>query len=65
MGDLGTEPKTRPFAKRARELCPESDEHHDEVWFCTTCRLLEQRLTPIHMMPAFQALLEEADLTIQ
>ncbi|WP_301119609.1 hypothetical protein [Mycolicibacterium fortuitum] len=37
----------RPFAARARELCSESDEHHDQVWFCTTCRLLEQRLTPI------------------
>ena len=52
----------RPFAARARELCSESDEHHDQVWFCTTCHLLEQRLTPI--TDALAGVLEDANLTI-
>lgn len=38
---------SRPYAADARRLCPESDEHHDHVWFCQTCRLIEMRLTPI------------------
>lgn len=37
----------RGYAAQARELCPESDEYHERVWFCGTCRLLEQRLTPV------------------
>jgi hypothetical protein len=52
----------RPFAKRARELCPESDEHHDQVWFCMTCRMLELRLTPVTTLLA--DVLEDADLTL-
>lgn len=55
----------RPFAEQARRLCPESDEHHDKVWFCGHCRMLEQRLTPLHMIPAFKALLADANLTIR
>lgn len=54
--------KPRPFAARARELCSESDEHHDQVWFCTTCHLLEQRLTPI--TDALAGVLEDANLSI-
>lgn len=52
----------RPFAERARELCSESDEHHDRVWFCQTCRMLEQRLTPI--ADALREVLDDADLTV-
>lgn len=37
----------RPFAAQARGLCPESVEHHDGVWFCQTCRMIEWRLTPV------------------
>lgn len=54
----------RPFAVRARELCPESDEHHDRVWFCEHCWRLEMRLTPLSMMPAMRELLKDADVSI-
>lgn len=50
----------RPFAARARALCSESDEHHDQVWFCTTCHLLEQRLTT----DVLADLLDDANLVI-
>ncbi|OHT87131.1 hypothetical protein BKG68_12600 [Mycobacteroides saopaulense] len=36
------------IAARARELCSESEEHHAKTWFCMTCKLLEQRLTPTY-----------------
>lgn len=52
----------RPFAAQARELCPESDEHHAAVWFCQTCRLLEMRLTPI--TDVLGDLLKDAELTV-
>jgi len=51
----------RPFAAQARALCPETN--HDDVWFCTTCWMLEQRLTPIHMVPGMAGLLAEFDLS--
>lgn len=35
------------ISHRARQLCSESDEHHERVWFCMTCKMLEQRLMPI------------------
>jgi hypothetical protein len=43
-------------------MCPESDEHHDGVWFCQTCRALESRLTPI--TEVLKDVLADADLTI-
>lgn len=52
----------RPFAAQARQMCPESDDHHDRVWFCLTCRALESRLTPI--TEALKDVLADADLTI-
>lgn len=52
----------RPFAAQARRLCPESAEHHDRVWFCQHCRLLEMRLTPI--TDVIGDLLDDAGLTI-
>lgn len=55
----------RPFAEQARALCTELQEHHDTVWFCLSCRLLEQRLTPLSMQPEMVALLKEADLTMR
>lgn len=54
----------RPFAKQARRLCLESDEHHDRVVFCNSCRMLEQRLTPMHMLPGMAELLADATLTL-
>jgi hypothetical protein len=54
----------RPFAAQARQLCRESDEHHEKVWFCETCRMLEQRLTPIHMLPGIAEIMDDADITI-
>lgn len=54
----------RPFAAQARTLCPESDEHHARVWFCTTCRMIETRLTPLHMLPGMAELLADANLTM-
>ena len=51
------------ISHQARQLCSESDEHHDKVWFCMTCKMLEQRLMPIS--GALKALLEEADLTVE
>lgn len=36
-----------PISHQARQLCSESDEHHDRVWFCMTCKTLEQRLMPV------------------
>ena len=47
----------RPFAAQARALCPETN--HDDLWFCTTCLMLEQRLTPITMVPGMAWLLAE------
>lgn len=35
------------ISHQARQCCPESDEHHGRVWFCMTCKALEQRLMPI------------------
>lgn len=35
------------ISHQARELCSESDEHHDRVWLCMTCKALEFRLMPI------------------
>lgn len=49
------------FSAQSRELCPESDEHHANVWFCLTCRLIEQRLQPI--TKALKGVLDDADLT--
>lgn len=57
----GSNGPSRPYAAAARDLCTEN---HDEVWFCSMCRLLERRLTPIHEIPAFRELLADADLTI-
>lgn len=51
------------FAARARELCPESDEHHDRVIFCTTCHLIARRLQPVH--ETLRDVLDDAGLTIQ
>lgn len=51
---------SRPFAQRARELCPDN---HDEGC-CQHCRLLELRLTPMHMIPGFADLLADANLTV-
>lgn len=53
----------RPFLAQARRLCPETDEHHDRVWFCMTCRMFEQRLTPITVLLA--DLLFDASLIIR
>ncbi len=53
---------TRPFAARARELCPESDEHHLRVWSCMTCQMLERRMMPISDVLADA--LDDADLSI-
>lgn len=50
------------ISHRARQLCSESDEHHDRVWFCMTCKMLEQRLMPIDAVLA--SALGDADLTI-
>lgn len=46
-----------------RDLCPESDEHHDSVWFCLTCRMIEQRLRPIAEI--LKDDLADADLTME
>ncbi|SHX32226.1 Uncharacterised protein [Mycobacteroides abscessus subsp. bolletii] len=35
------------ISRQARELCSESDEHHDRVWFCMTCKALELRLASV------------------
>lgn len=43
----GSAVNDRPYAAQARQMCPETDEHHDRVWFCLTCRGLETRLTPV------------------
>jgi hypothetical protein len=51
------------FAAQARSLCPESDEHHDRVWFCLTCRMLEQRIQPVSEV--LRDVLADADLTLQ
>lgn len=52
----------RPFAAQARQLCPESEEHHAKVWCCETCSLLEMRLTPVtHLIGD---LLEDVDLHV-
>lgn len=51
------------FARQARELCPESDEYHDQVQPCPHCKLLEQRLTPI--TEALADVLKDADLTVE
>lgn len=50
------------FAAQTRELCPESDEHHEKVWFCLTCKALESRLTPIS--EALADLLADESLTV-
>lgn len=50
-------------ATQARQLCPESDEHHDTVWFCMTCKGLESRLTPISEV--LHDVLDDAALTIR
>ncbi len=57
-------PNPRPYAKAARDLCPESDEHHAKTWFCTTCRMLESRLTPLHEIPGMAEALADADVSI-
>lgn len=36
--------------------------HHDRVWFCTTCKMLEQRLMPVSEVLA--SVLEDAGLAI-
>lgn len=59
-----TTPNPRPFAAQARQLCPESDEHHAKVWFCRTCRMLESRLTPLHDIPGMAEVLTDANLSI-
>lgn len=46
-----------------RDLCPESDEHHDSVWFCLTCRMIEQRLRPVSEV--LKDVLMGADLTVE
>lgn len=51
------------ISHQARERCPESDEHHDRVWFCMTCKAIEQRLMPIDEVLAPD--LSAADLTIE
>lgn len=50
------------ISHRARELCSESDEHHARVWFCMTCKMLEQRLMPLSEVLA--SVLEDAGLAI-
>lgn len=50
------------ISHRARQLCPESDEHHERVWACMTCKALEHRLMPIGEVLA--PLLEDAGLLI-
>jgi hypothetical protein len=50
-------------AAQARSLCPESDEHHDRVWFCMTCKMLERRLTPISEV--LRDVLWDSDLSVQ
>ena len=50
------------WSARARELCPESDEHHERVWFCMTCRTLAFRLQPISEVLA--DVLADADISI-
>jgi transcriptional regulator with XRE-family HTH domain len=62
VADLFAQSNPRPYAAAARALCPESDPHHDRVWFCTTCRMLEQRLTPISDL--LRGVLADADLTV-
>lgn len=47
---------------KARELCPESDDHHVRVWFCMTCRGIAQRLQPVSEVVA--DVLADADLTL-
>lgn len=50
------------FAAQARDLCPESAEHHDNVWFCMTCKAIERRLGPIG--ETLQQVLLDADLCV-
>ncbi len=50
------------ISHQAREHCSESDEHHARVWFCMTCKALEQRLMPVDAVLA--SVLADADLTI-
>lgn len=51
------------FAAQARNLCPESDEHHDRVWFCMTCYALRKRLEPIS--DVLRDVLHDAQLTLR
>lgn len=51
------------ISHRARQLCSESDEHHARVWFCMTCKMLEQRLMPISEVLA--DLLADAEVTVE
>lgn len=60
----GSAVNDRPYAAQARQMCPESDEHHDRVWFCLTCRGLETRLTPVSEFLA-ELLSEEEPVTIR
>lgn len=50
------------ISHRARQLCSESDEHHDRVWFCMTCKAIESRLMPVADVLA--PLLKDAGLSI-
>ncbi|WP_234821250.1 hypothetical protein [Mycobacteroides abscessus] len=51
------------ISHRARQLCAESEEHHDRVWFCMTCKMLEQRLMPIGEVLA--DLLADVEVTVE
>lgn len=53
---------SRGVSWRTRQLCSESDEHHERVWFCMTCKALEQRLAPVSETLA--ELLQSADLSV-
>lgn len=53
---------SRGVSWRTRQLCSESDEHHERVWFCMTCMALEQRLAPVSETLA--ELLQSADLSV-
>lgn len=54
----------RPHAETARQRCPESAEHHAQVWFCTTCRLIEARFTPIFDTETLRQLLFDSDVEV-
>lgn len=57
-------PSPRPYAARARELCEYFGSHDADAATCSSCHVLEQRLTPIHQIPGFGELLADANLTI-